>query len=214
MPSTAQIVHDKLREKIIAKHYAPGTRLGTAELAEQLGVSRTPIREALYMLQAEGLVRIKTNQGAFVVGWTIDEIRQIFALRAQLESFACQLAVDNFSASNIRLLNQYDQEMRQLLQDKNNGYVAAIKELNAKFHSMILDAARNGRLADFVRNLSEVHLITATFENYTAEEFERSMMHHSELVLAFRKNDGRWASAVMYSHIIAAEEIITRSGLV
>ena len=99
--TSAERVLSQLRELILAAELAPGSRLGEVELAERLGVSRTPVREALTRLAAEGLVEIVANRGARVATWTVAELEGVFDLRASLEPQLTGFAVPRAAEADV-----------------------------------------------------------------------------------------------------------------
>ena len=97
MSKASEKVVDQMRDRILQGEYAPGERLGEVELAEKLGVSRTPVREALRRLSAEGLVDITTNKGARVVEYPAHDLDHIFLIRARVEGLSARTAAHRAS---------------------------------------------------------------------------------------------------------------------
>ena len=212
MAAAVERAHKQLRDRILSHQYPAGTHLGAADLAREFNISRTPVREALYLLQAEGLVNIVPNQGAYVSGFSIKDLEEIFSLRAKLESFACRSAVKNISEADINRLHSLDLAMREQIARRHDNYLENIRGLNTEFHGIIFEIADNKRLIDFSTRIREAQLVKSTIESYTPEELDRSMSHHSEIVLAYRSRDEEWAEAVMFSHVKAAAYSAIKSG--
>lgn len=196
-----------IRSGIIDGTYPSDAPLRAETLAAQLGISRTPVREAFRRLHAEGLVRIVANQGARVTGWTKQAMDEVFGIRIRLESYAAELGASALSSDAIEELARLDAEMLDLSRARPPGYIDAIAGANNRFHRIIVDGSMNQRLAAMIAMVVETHLVGLTFRNYSASDLARSMAHHSELVAAFRARDGAWASTVMQSHLRAARNV-------
>jgi DNA-binding GntR family transcriptional regulator len=186
-----------LREEILSGAIASGTRLGEAELATRLSVSRTPIREALSRLAAEGLVELQPNRGARVASWSAEELREIFELRLQLEPYAVRMAVPKLSADDLDELDELAAEMMRV--DRT-----AIVELNRRFHGRFIEAAGSPPLAAALRGVTHASVVHQNFHDYTPDAMSRSLHHHVEMVAAARAGDGDWAEAIMRAHLFNA----------
>lgn len=204
MAEAVERAYQAIRGGIVAGTYPGGAHLRAADLAESLGVSRTPVREALRRLHAEGLVNFRANHGAFVSSWSRADLDEVFGLRAHLESYAADLAATALSPAGIDELARLAEAMSELVARQRPDFVDALIEANSRFHRIITEAAAHPRLAAMIATVVEAQLVTRTFQFYTREALERSMAHHHELVAAFRVRDGRWAASVMTSHVHAA----------
>jgi DNA-binding GntR family transcriptional regulator len=198
-----------IRAGIADGTYPSNAHITAGELALKLGVSRTPVREALRRLHAEGLVNFVANHGAYVTSWTRTDIDEVFELRSTLESYAAERAARRLSPEQLAELNQLARRMEQLSTRKPEGYLDRIAEANSRFHRVIVEAAANRRLAAMVAGVVEMPLVVRTFSVYTETDLQRSMAHHRELLDAFAARDGRWAASVMCSHIQAAHSAYT-----
>jgi len=207
-PDSVEAAYQVIRGGILAGTYASGQHLSGEILASAIGVSRTPVREALRRLDAEGLVRVVPNQGAYVTGFTITDIAQMFELRAVLESYACELATPRLSASQIEHIARMAERTHSLAIDRPGGYEAGIADANSALHLTIISASGNPRLANMIASVTELPLVMRTLRVYSQEDLVRSAGHHRELAVAFRARDAVWASAVMRSHLLAAKRAI------
>ena len=206
-----EAAYGTIRAGIIEGRYAAGQRLTGDTLAQAAGVSRTPIREALRRLHAEGLVRMVPNQGATVVGWTASEIAQMFGLRAVLESYAAELATPLLTDAQIERIASLAEQTYTLAHDRPADFRQALARANSELHLTIVAGAANERLATMIASVVEMPLVLRTLDVYTPGDLLRSAGHHRELVLAFRAREPQWASAVMRSHILAARRAISQS---
>lgn len=191
-----------IRAQILSGVRAGGDWLREGDLAESIGVSRTPVREALRRLTAEGLVRYERNRGVQVTAWTAEDLDEIFSLRSVLEPWACRLAATSASVE----LNELDQ-LAHDMDAAARGSVAdvdQITELNNRFHRLILEGSKNRRLGTVVSSVVQVPLVWQTFSHYSDADLHRSLAHHHELVAALAAGDPDWAESVMRSHVRAA----------
>jgi DNA-binding GntR family transcriptional regulator len=191
-----------IRAQILSGERASGAWLREGDLAESIGVSRTPVREALRQLTAEGLVSHERNRGVQVAAWTAEDLDEIFSLRSVLEPWACRLAAMSAAVDLDelgRLAHDMDAAARGSVAD-----VDRITELNNRFHRLILEGSKNRRLGSVVSSLVQVPLVWRTFSHYSDKDLRRSLAHHHELVAALAAGDSDWAESVMRSHVRAA----------
>lgn len=191
-----------IRAQILSGERAGGDWLREGDLAESIGVSRTPVREALRRLTAEGLVSYERNRGVQVAAWTAEDLDEIFSLRSVLEPWACRLAATSASVDLEeldRLAHEMDAAAAGAVAD-----VDRITELNNRFHRLILEGSNNRRLGSVVSSVVQVPLVWQTFSHYRDTDLRRSLAHHHELVAALTAADADWAESVMRSHVRAA----------
>lgn len=191
-----------IRDQILSGERAGGEWLRELELAAVVGVSRTPVREALRRLTAEGLVSHERNRGVRVAVWSERDLDEIFSLRSVLEPWGSALAAESGDA-DLDLLgglaDQMDAAARHSPPD-----LGEITRLNNQFHQLVMAASGNNRLVNLVSSVVEVPLVSRTFSHYSPEAMRRSLAHHHELVDALRSQDPSWAESVMRSHVRAA----------
>jgi DNA-binding GntR family transcriptional regulator len=200
----ADQAYDWIRSGIVGDDLAPGSHLREEEIAERIGCSRTPVREAIRRLAAEGLVEFVPNRGAHVAAWSDRDLAEIFDLRAVLEGFAARLAARRADPDVVAHLTALADEMEALAASRARDRVDRISALNSGFHAAIVEAADNRHLAQLVAGLVQVPLVHRTFRRYDEEELQRSMGHHRELITAIARGDVNWAGTAMRSHIYAA----------
>ena len=203
-----ETAYQTIRALIIDGSYVSGQHLTGERLAEAVGVSRTPVREALRRLDAEGLVRVVPNQGAYVTGWTAADIEQMFELRAVLEAYATGLATDRLTDAQIERIAVLADETYRLAVERADSFRHAIAQANSELHMIIVNAAAHARLANMIASVVELPLVMRTLRVYSQDDLLRSAGHHRELALAFRARDANWATAVMRSHLLAAKRAI------
>jgi DNA-binding GntR family transcriptional regulator len=197
-----------IRAGILSGTYANGQHITGETLAAAIGVSRTPVREALRRLHAEGLVRVVPNQGAYVIGFTSTDVAQMFALRAVVESYACELAAPRLTPPQVDFIAEMAERTHSLAQQHPDLNAEAIADANNRLHFTIIKAAANAPLAKMLEGVIELSIALRTMRVYSQEDLLRSAGHHRELAEAFRARDAAWSSAVMRSHLLAARRAI------
>lgn len=205
--SAAERAYAHLRTAILDGTYAQGVRLPETEVASALGVSRTPVREALRRLVAEGLVVASPNQGVVVAGFSDRDLQDIFALRGMLESYGAACAAERATPDEIEAMRKLAHEIQAEAAGQAPGYLKRIIDMNGRFHRAVIDAARNERLAAMFVNLIEMPIVARSFNTYTHADLLRSAAHHVEIVQAIAARDTEWAASTMRSHVRAAAHL-------
>lgn len=195
---------ERLRGWILDGTYQPGAKLGAAEVATALGMSRTPVREAFRILSMEGLVELSSNRGARVAIWDDRELDSVFETRIALEGTACRLASERIRVADLDRLEELGRSILALTQEGSSREIADIHALNGEFHSLIMTVAGSETLTTAMSGVVHASILTRTRESYDQNAQVRSAEHHLEIVAALRAGDGRWAEAVMTSHLLAA----------
>jgi len=193
-----------IRAAIVEGRLQPGERLKEEQLARELGVSRTPVREALLFLEAEGAVVLQPNRGATVRRYTPEEIREAYELRALLEGHAARRAAERITAQALARLAESCARFERL----RAGEVEELARENHLFHHTILEAAGSERLGSMVRGVVELPLVYKAFFWYSPEQQRRSAHHHRLLERALRDRDARRAELVMQEHVFEARDFL------
>ena len=201
----------QLRNDILSGLYPAGRRVGEAELAATVGVSRTPVREALGRLKADGLIELLPNQGARIPEWTISDLQEVYELRSIVESRAMGLACANASPDIIPELEALCDRMEQAVESPGGPDPSELTAANNEFHSLLLTQAGSERLISLTQSLTQLPLVIKTFHHYDAEALRRSMSHHREMVAALRAQDPDWGRSVMQAHILSARDVLLRA---
>jgi DNA-binding GntR family transcriptional regulator len=209
--SASERAYDWIHGAVSAGRFEAGKRLREEELSGMIGVSRTPIREALRRLSAEGVVEFLPHRGVHVASWTDSELTEIFELRALLESYAARKAAMNIGPGDLGLLKDLARRMEKEAHSGKEDVLENIAELNNEFHRIIANNAGSEQLNAFVTKLVHIPLVYRTFRRYTKRALARSFDHHRELIEAFEVRDGAWAESVMRAHILAARHIFLTS---
>jgi DNA-binding GntR family transcriptional regulator len=207
-------VYRELRRLIIEGVYPPGMRLVEERLGGDLGVSRTPVRQALARVAAEGLVRIYPNRGAVVRMFTRDDLVQNFDLRAVLEGMAAHQAATHITAPQLDALERAAVALEAVAQQRfatHNDEVHYLVRHNHTFHSTIVAASGNRRLADILPLVVDVPLQFRSFYWYTQAERGISNFFHSSILNALRSRDPDRARAMMQEHIYYGRDFLLKS---
>ncbi|MDP2007701.1 MAG: GntR family transcriptional regulator [Rubrivivax sp.] len=201
--TAADHAHAYLRERLIAGDFAAGTRLTEWMVADELGTSRTPVREAMRRLVSEGFLQFRPNYGTFVGTWSAKEISELFDLRALLESEIAGAAARCISAGQIDSLTTLQDQIEAQGPALDRDNLARIAALNRDFHLVIAEASAHPRMVSMLTNAIEAPVVQQTFRRYSALQLQRSFHHHRELIDAFRAGDSAWAQAAMCCHVRA-----------
>jgi DNA-binding GntR family transcriptional regulator len=202
-------VYRILRSKIANGELEAGSKLGEAHLGKMLNVSRTPVRQALIRLAADGLVEVLPNRGARVRKWTTQDVLEVFEIRAVLEGQSAGKAAGNRDEKSLVDLDTLCNQMEDIdkVFDKKNR--DRMSELNTEFHQKILLMSGSTILPAIVASMSFGVLTSATFQHYTEDRIQQSLSQHREVVSAIRAGDSLWAESVMKAHLMAARNILT-----
>lgn len=195
MFSAADKAYTGIRSLILDGQLAPGEQLREEELAERIGVSRTPIRDALRRLEAEFFVTRSDSQRSFVADQSVEDIDEVFTLRAMLEGHAAARA----AAVGGPVLAK---RLRKIVDKAGDDWdVDGFLDHNADFHAEIIAGAGSELLAMMLARLVSQPVVHRTARVYDKRQFERSLFEHRELVEAIERGDAEWARSVMTSHI-------------
>ena len=194
-------VYRILKENIIKGTIKPGTKLLEGKIAEQLGVSRTPVRETLKQLAAEGFVKIIPNQGVVVINASIKDIQEVLQIRRILEGLAISIAAEKICKEETTKLEEIIKKMNIVISNPKLDIVAYI-ELNAKFHNLILNTCGNKRLMKICNNLSSYdHRFRIRSLISNPERLKYSLKEHQEIVEALKRKDAEQADRLSQRHI-------------
>jgi DNA-binding GntR family transcriptional regulator len=201
-PSTTRQIVESLTRAIVEHRLQPGTKLAEQRLADHFGVSRTLVRQALFQLSQNRLIRMEPARGAFVAAPTVEEARQVFAVRRMLEAEMTRAFVRAATPARIRALREHvAQEKAAMEQDD----AAGRGELLGDFHIRMAELMGNEVLAQILRDLiSRSSLITLMYQRAGAAR--HSQEEHVEIVRALAAKDEDRAVRLMSEHLAHVEE--------
>ncbi len=202
--TSADYAYQELRHKIITKQLKPGQRLPEVNIAVQMGVSRTPVREALRRLASEGLVIIIPNSGARLAAPTTREIKDTYMVREQLETLAVRLAVENISDRHLRRLEEAMVEEVRSIEDRD---LEAYLEVNESFHKAIADASGNRVLSEYIENiLARTNAYVVFYDPFYELESHPSIDEHRAILTALKQHDAEKCVELVRGHLKNAIE--------
>jgi DNA-binding GntR family transcriptional regulator len=202
--STHHIV-ESLTRAIVEHRLHPGAKLAEQKLADHFGVSRTLVRQALYQLAQNRLIRLEPARGAFVAAPSVDEAKQVFAVRRMLESEMTRAFVRQVTPAKIKALREHVAQEKQAVANQD---VAGRTELLGDFHVRMAELMGNEVLAEMLRELiSRCALITLMYQS--AHAAEHSNEEHVEIVRALAAKDETLAVRLMDEHLAHVEQTLT-----
>lgn len=196
--------YDVLISQIADGQLAPGTWVREASISQELGISRTPVREALRALAADGLIEIIHNRGARVRNWSSAQIAETYSLRALLEGFGARRAAALATAESTVELHRIHAEMEGVLKERRPGFLDEVADLNGKFHHEVLRMSDSPLLVGFVDTLSSIALVRRAFRGYSEDDLARTLASHRDILLGIDTGSEALAASAMESHILAA----------
>lgn len=199
------VVFNTLRQAILRGELKPGERLMEIHLAEKLGVSRTPIREAIRKLELEGLVTMIPRRGAEVARITEKNLRDVLEVRRELDAFSCELACDRITKQEVEELHRACEEFATATATRDATVIAAA---DVKLHDIIVRAAGNERLTEILNNLSE-QMYRYRFEYIKdTSNYEKLVEEHRIIYESILNKDKKTAAQTARVHIDNQERSI------
>jgi DNA-binding GntR family transcriptional regulator len=199
------MVADLIRESILEGRLRPGDRLKEDMIAKELEVSRTPVREAIATLQAEGLLEAQQHRGAQVRSYTPGELEEIYDLRSILEGYGARRAATRITQRDLARLRASVERMEKL-QPKDLEHLV---QQNGIFHDTILQAADSQRLVTMVTQTRALPLIYQSYAWYTPAQLSLSLEYHRRVLSALERHDAEQAEYDMRHHLFNAREALT-----
>ena len=191
-------VAERLRVAIDSGELAPGTRLNEVELCNEMGVSRTPLREAIRSLATEGLVELQPNRGAIVSVVSSEDVTEILPIMASLEGLGGRLAAVNMEREKILQVRNIH---NQMIGHYSNGAVDDYFETNRLIHELITEGSGNQTLVDTINNLSAKVRRARFSAHMTQASWAKAVAEHEEMIEALESRDSNRLESVLIQHI-------------
>lgn len=206
--SSALIAAARIRDAIVEGRLPAGSRLKEDVLAQELDISRTPIREALRTLEAEGLVILESMRGAAVRSYSAQELDDLYSLRALLEGYVARRAAINITEEQLEIVEKSAARFLRLSKRRKGVEPRELVQENMLFHGTILEASAHPRLTGMVRNLIQLPLVYKAYIWYSHEQTVLSGHYHSQLARVLRRGDAERAELLMRDHVLEARDFL------
>ena len=191
-------VADQLRVRIFAHELAPGTWIDEQTLAKEFGISRTPLREAIKVLAAEGLITMKLRRGAYVTEVNRGDLEQIFTILSLLEGQAAKEAATKAQEKDLNELDDMHLRLEKAAADRN---LEQFFEVNVRFHERVIAIANNPWLTDVIADLRKVLKLQRKDALSRTGRLQSSLSEHREILKALLKRDPIAAEQAMRTHL-------------
>jgi DNA-binding GntR family transcriptional regulator len=196
-----------LRELILKGELRPGDKLPEQMLCDRFGVSRTPMREAVKVLAAEGVLRLQINRGAIVAETTPEDIEELFPIMAALEAVAGEQACRNATDAQVAQLRQLHNTM---VSHYEAGEESAYLRHNRLVHEAIVEMTGNATLAGMYQQiLTRIHCVRFTIGK-TGEQWSKAIAEHEQIVAALERRDGKLLAELLKAHVLDTTVRITQ----
>jgi DNA-binding GntR family transcriptional regulator len=200
-------VFENLKQAIVRGDFSPGNRLVESHIAEAMGISRTPVREAIHKLEREGLIKKLPQGGFYVLNLTREEIEETFGIRGVLESYAARLAAIKHQKEELAPLEEKIEEFQYFL---NHGEMEALLKINTEFHSLLYAMSRSPKLIKMINDLQDqiyrfrrIILRIETMAKTSNED-------HRQMLRAMKKRDADRVETLVRQHILRGQKIVLR----
>ena len=194
-----QEVADQIRKMIHKGILVKGQKINEKQLCESMGVSRTPVREALRMLKSEGLIELIPHKGAFISQPCIEEINDMFEVMSVLEGTCARLAATKMKEKDFIKIESLHEKLEEHYKKRNH---EAYLKSNNVFHFFIQEAAGNKVLNEVINGLRQKVLLYRQRQLYQPERFGQSIREHRDIMDAFRRRDPASAESLMKHHLL------------
>ena len=203
-------VFHKIREDILSGKYKENEELKEVAIGEELGVSRTPVREAFRQLELEGLIQIIPNKGAYVTGITVKDVEDIYMIRSKLEGLCARWATEHISEEQLEELeeNIYLSEFHA-----SKGHSEQIAELDNRFHEILYEACNSKMLEHQLRDFHE-YVLRVRKKTLSKDKRSTASTHEHRMIMeAIKAKNADEAERLANIHIVNAYENMVKNGL-
>lgn len=198
-------IADSIRAAIIKGKFKPGEKISEGDLAESMGISRTPLREAFRKLENEGFIEIIPRKGAVVTVIDPGEVNDLYEIKSALEGLAARLAAANLKEKDIERLERINGELKDLI-DKND--LEAFYRAHTRFHEGFVKLCGNKRLIQLISNLNDhfkrFGIVSLTFPG----QYEKAIKQHGEIIVAFRKRDEKAVEDKVRTNVMTGGKVL------
>lgn len=199
-------VYAAISQALRGGKFTANSRLVESELAAALGVSRTPVRDALRRLESDGLVHSEPNRG-YVVADLMEDVAHVFLIRERLEGLAAGMAAETITRPELEDLDRLQGEMEMLVSESPTN-IERLVELNGRLHQRITEASRSPRLIKLIERLHPQYMSYQVLRLYTDEERRQSIREHREVLDALWQRDSETAEHVINRHLEHGKQVV------
>ena len=203
--SLGEHVFDSLKQAIIRGNMSPGEWLVESHIADTLGISRTPVREAIHKLEREGLIERQPRGGFTVLGLTRDDIEETFGIRAVLEGYAARLAAIKHHKKELAPLEKKIEEFEKYLAQKQQ---AELTRINTEFHDLLYALSKSPKLVHMINGLRDQIFRFRQMILKESKMAKISNEDHKQMLAFIRKRDADGVEALVRGHIIRGQEMV------
>ena len=204
-----ELVYDQLKKEILVGNITPGTRMMEVELAEELGVSRTPVREAIRKLEKEGLVTIEPRRGAYASDISVRDLVDVLEVREDLEGLAASLAATRMSEECLSELEEITKGYSKAIQENDTEEIIRYDEM---FHKKIVESTENKTLIQMIKNVQELALRFRYLYYDDFSRYENMPTEHKEIIDSIRSGDSETAREVADRHVRKLKTFVLSEG--
>ena len=204
--SLGQDVFEYLKNAIIDQTIEPGSRLVESKIADMLGISRTPLREALHKLEREDWIERIPTGGFKVVTLTSDDIEQTFGIRSVLEAYAARLAAENHQDNDLVPLEKKIEEFKKCLELKKDS--DKLQKINTQFHDLLYNLSKSPKL---IKMINQLRAQISRFRRIILKQYEyalQSSNDHVKMLDAIKNRDGKKVEKLVRRHIIKGKNVV------
>lgn len=205
--NTTKKVFEEIRRRILSFQILPGVKLSDHEIAQELGLSRTPIRQALFQLSEKGLVEAKHNKGFKVREFTIGDVEDLYLFREAVETLAVKLATAKMNPERAAIFREHLAAYPEVIQ---SGDIIRFNRLDSRFHHLIAEFSGNHLLVKTIGNLKDQLQIIVRYQHLAPHSYEETQVEHElimEHILAGRVDD---AVKAMSDHILTSMGVVLK----
>lgn len=203
-------VFSRLREDILSGKYEENEELREVAIGEELGVSRTPVREAFRQLELEGLIRIVPNKGAYVTGISEKDVKDIYMIRSRLEGLAARWATEHITEEQ---LEEMEENIYIAKFHAQKGHLEQMAELDNRFHEIMYEASGSKMLEHQLRDFHQYVLRVRKKTLSSANRGPQSNLEHEQIMNAIKAKNADLAEQLAHQHMINAYENMVKNGL-
>ena len=205
--SLGQYVYENLKQAIVRGELDPGSRVVESRVAEALGISRTPVREAIHKLEREGLLSQNPTSGFFVKGLSRTDIEETFGIRSVLESYAARLAATKHRQEELKPLEEKITEYQQCLDRKD---MDVLPRINTEFHDLLYALSRSPRLIKMINDLKDQIFRFRQVILKMEEMAKISNKDHRLMLKYIRRRDAEGVERLVKEHILRGQEVVLK----